>query len=267
MNSGSELTVKKPVSVWNKPLKANFKDLFKALGKGAINTATGNWTGVAGDVVDATVALGLENDPGQIAWLLIYRSINQAIADLVTDNKILMVKQPPDLDGFCDQLDWSLENLELTIDRKFFNHPQSFPLLTAIAHPLEQWLGGFVEELSQATAIAQRLPTYFVFALNNEWRKRSKDYECLKQVDTPFTKATEQEQAWQEYASWLQKQIEEPLLGVAAFGLQQVYVPLRAYYEREREKTDPISSYEWATREKSARVVVDLGTQLNRPPA
>ena len=47
--------------------------LFKALGKGVIDGAIGKWEGVAGDVVEASVAIGLATEPGQMAWLLIYR--------------------------------------------------------------------------------------------------------------------------------------------------------------------------------------------------
>jgi len=258
------LAIKKPVAVWNKPLKANFKDLFKALGKGVVNGVTGNWTGLAGDVLDAGVAVGLDNNPGQVAWLLIYRSLNRALANLITDNRVLLVRQPENLDAICDRLEESLTSLDLTIDKEFFQFPRQFPLLSQIIPPFEQWLREFVapEEPAQAQAIAERLPTYFVYALNDEWRRRAKDYECLKQIDTPFTKATEREQAWREYASWLQQQIEEPLLGVAAFGLRKVYVDLRAYYEQEiREASN--AEAEWSGKERQLkRVVVDLKAEI-----
>ena len=97
MNSGSGFSISEPVSVWNRPLKANFKDLFKALGKGVIDGAIGKWEGVAGDLVEASVAVGLAAEPGQTAWLLIYRSLDRAITRLLKDSKELLVKQPEDL--------------------------------------------------------------------------------------------------------------------------------------------------------------------------
>ena len=36
MGNSFGISMKKPVAVWNKPLKVNFKDLFKALSKAAI---------------------------------------------------------------------------------------------------------------------------------------------------------------------------------------------------------------------------------------
>ncbi len=44
-----QLKTKKPVSVLFKPLKADFKDLFKALAKGIGHTATGKWAELAAD--------------------------------------------------------------------------------------------------------------------------------------------------------------------------------------------------------------------------
>ena len=264
MHTGSGFSVSKPVSVWNRPLKANFKDLFKAMGKGVIDGAIGKWEGVAGDVVEASVAIGLETDPGQRAWLLIYRSLERAIAELLKDNRELLVKQPDDLSLLCEHLDWSLETTELVINQEFFRVPKQLPILNAFKAPLTQWLESFVSEKIQAQTISERLPTYFVFALHEEWRVRAKDYECLKtQLDTPFTKANEREQAWLRYRALLQRQIEEPMF-LEAFGLKQVYVPLCAYYTRKkpRQKEQELGYRTELERQAEERVVVDLNDVL-----
>lgn len=87
MNTGSRCSVDKPISAWNRPLKANFKDRFKALGKGVIDGAVGKWEGVAGALVEASVAVGLAADPGQMAWLLMARALDRAITRLSTTPK------------------------------------------------------------------------------------------------------------------------------------------------------------------------------------
>ena len=194
---------------------------------------TGQWGGLVKDLVDASVAVGLANEPEQSAWLLIYRALTQAIASLVEDSKDLLVKLPDDLAGISDRLDLSLENNEFALGPDFFQNPQTLPIIEAIQTPLIQWLQGFVSESIQAQAIASRLPTYFIFALDQEWRQRSQEYQILtEKIDTPFTKASDREQAWRLYSAWLQKQIDEPMF-LEAFGLQQVYVPLNAYYRRQ----------------------------------
>src|SRR5919106_4674959 len=81
-----KLTVKKPVSALFKPVKADFKDLFKALAKGVGHTATGKWVELGGDTVEALSALGLATEPGELAFLLIRRSLTMAVFKLVDDS-------------------------------------------------------------------------------------------------------------------------------------------------------------------------------------
>ena len=61
-----KLKVKKPVSALFKPVKADFKDLFKALAKGVGHTATGKWFDLGTDAVETLSALGLATDP--VSW-------------------------------------------------------------------------------------------------------------------------------------------------------------------------------------------------------
>ncbi|MEM7773839.1 MAG: hypothetical protein AAF327_25460, partial [Cyanobacteria bacterium P01_A01_bin.37] len=261
----SGLHVSKPIAVWNKPLRANFKDLFKALGKGGVDVVIGQWGGVAKDLVDVSVAVGVGNDPGQTAWLLIYRSLAQSMENLISDSNDLLVNNPEDIDALCDRLDQLLEATEFSIDTQFFENPRQLSILGTIQTLLAELLGEFVVNQSQAQAIAHRLPTYFVLALDREWRSRSQEYQILKEaLDTPFTKANQREQEWRLYSAWLQKQINEPMF-LEAFGLNQIYVPLIAYYRRKASSTS-IDDDEISTRSHSSgnheRVVIDLEKEL-----
>ena len=107
------------------------------------------------------------------------------------------------------------------------------------------------------------MPSYFVFALNSQWRARPEEYGSLRKAfDTPFTKATEREQAWAQYSAWLQKQIDEPMFD-EAFSLRQVYVPIRAYYEkREPDDAREGTMQGVLSREENDKVVVDLAKNL-----
>ena len=264
MPESPSLAVKKPVSVWNKPLKANFKDFFKSLGKAGVDAATGQWIGLGKDAVDALAAIGLEsNEPEELAWALIYNSLTKAVASILSDSQFLMQDLPADLDGLSDSLDLSLESNDLEISSGFFEHPEHLSIVNELQTPLSQWLQGFGIEPFQAEVLSNRLPGYFVFALNQEWRRRSQNYARIAaQVETPFTKASEREHGWRLYNSWLQKQIQEPML-FEAFGLEDIYVPLRAYYRRKHEgrgeeAEDFVAKTTHGDRAKFERVVVDL---------
>lgn len=253
----SGLKISQPIAVWNRSLDINFRDLFKALGKGFIDASIGQWGGLGKSMLDASAAVGLANSPEQIAWLLIYRSLSQAMANLAEDSKELMINQPNNLELLCTKLDLSLEEVDLVIDDRFFNQPYNFLLLDLIQAPLTQLLEPFLSTPYQAKAIASRLPSYFVFSLDKEWRERANEYTVLfEHISTPFTQASQREQEWRLYSAWLTKQIDEPMF-LEAFGLRQVYVPQLAYYQQRSNSTE--ASYQ---DEQVEKVVIDLEEDL-----
>ncbi|MEL6225191.1 MAG: hypothetical protein AAFR31_21395, partial [Cyanobacteria bacterium J06627_8] len=60
MSKSPNLVAKKPISVWNKLLKADFKSFFTSIDKAGIDAATGQWVDLGKDAVDALSAIGLE---------------------------------------------------------------------------------------------------------------------------------------------------------------------------------------------------------------
>jgi hypothetical protein len=52
---------------------------------------------------------------------------------------------------------------------------------------------------------------------------------ALKEIDNPFTAAGDRELAWAEYQGYLQRQVDRRMFD-EAFGLRQMYVPLRGYF-------------------------------------
>jgi uncharacterized protein YjbI with pentapeptide repeats len=257
------LNVTKPVWLLNKSIKFSFKEFFQSL--------------LQGEVLDALAAVSLGEDCGEVAWLLIQRSLLSAAHDLLKDNEAILYRDednpmvvlwrrglpPDDPDAITSRLDLSLEEGRIVVDENFFRRPRTLSVLEQFKTPFRQWLEMFGLNEAEATSIVNRLPSYFVHALNEQWRTRPDEYKCLKEAfDTPFTNAGVEEQAWQSYASLLEKQVDEPMF-VEAFSLRQVYVPLRAYFfERgaaEREaRFDPRA----VEASKAKRIVVDLQTEL-----
>ena len=240
-NDSSRIIAKQPVAFWNKPLKVNFVDLFKGVGKLAVDASFLNWNNVGLDVVESSAALGLNGTVEEAAWLLIYRGTAKALLDLASENLNLMTVQSPseyDLGELTELIDRSLESLELEISTDFFKLPKEIPLVKVIVEVFEKWLQQFGITEVQAQMIAGRFPAYFTFALNKEWRERAKDYTKIQDaLNTPFNPAIERERGWMIYWAWLQKQVDKPMFA-EAFGLNQVYVPLRSYYESEIQKKD-----------------------------
>jgi Pentapeptide repeats (8 copies) len=262
MNGESGLSIDQPVSIWKRPVNVNPRDLFKALGKAALDGALMKWDSLGGDLIEATAAMGLGTEPGQVAWLLIYRSIGQAMASVMDENKGLLVKQPPSIEALSNQISGQLEALDLVIDAKFFQAPKQFPLVMAMQPYFAQWLESFVGNPADARMMSMRLPTYFQEVVVKEWKKQPEKYACLAaEVDTPFTRATERERAWQRYRAWLQKQVEEPMF-LEAFGLKQVYVLPNAYYRRKSDDQQAARQADYGRERSVKRIVVPLAATL-----
>jgi uncharacterized protein YjbI with pentapeptide repeats len=254
--------ISKPVPVWKKSIEVDYKDFTKALGKGVADICFGKWDSLAGDGVDAVAALGLLAKSDEIGWWLVYRSLLRAMKKLVDERTELPLERfkPKELKV---ALDLALENSSLSIDSEFFTHPERALVVKQIQPAFIEWLTASGVVAVNARSISQRLPIYFAEALHIEWGERPQDYAVLKEkLDTPFTQSNERAQAWSRYAIWLQKQVEEPLF-LEAFSLKQVFVPLRAYYDRKRPDEMLSSSEErFAGNRKIARVVVDLESEL-----
>lgn len=228
-------TAAKPKSIWTKPLQADFQGLFKSLSKGVIHFTTGAWDKLAAETVDAISALGFEQDPRGLAWVLVQRSMTQAVFDLIGESSDLL----RDVDEtqtvrMAAALDRELAAQEIPLDKNFFNRPADLSLVPAMRKALEAWLTGCGLSDRDSAAIGARLPSYFVFALNDEWRKPGNTYEpILPEIETPFMIAGERAERWSCYAAWLDRQVNQRMFD-ESFGLQQVYVPLNAYFEKKQ---------------------------------
>lgn len=231
------MSVTKPVSVWNKPLKANFKDLFINLSKSTIHGFTGQWSDLPSDFIDVFSTLGLKTKPEELAYILVRNSLAQAIWELVSENANELYKNKDKAYKIlCDSLDLSLENKNLTINRSFFEHPGQLTLLEEIKIPFVQWLNRNGFSVPSAMALADRLRSYFIYSLNKEWGANYHKYTVIKEnIVTPFTSAGEKELAWEKYNAWLQKQVDEMIFG-EKFSIRQIYVDLRAYYIKKSKR-------------------------------
>jgi hypothetical protein len=146
-----KLKVKKPVSNLFKPVKADFKNLFKALAKGVGHTATGNWLELGGDAVETLSALGLTTEPGELAFLLIRRSLTMAAFELVGDSASqLSDKTAAEADTLVDSLDLSIAAKYVNVDRKFLDRPGELPVIDSFKTLLSDWLKGLGIEESAA---------------------------------------------------------------------------------------------------------------------
>ena len=238
MANESGIKIENRRSPLQKELKVDIKSLLVALGKGAVNVGFLQWDDLAENGVELLESLGLETKPEEISGLLLVRSLMQAVKNLVKEYEASLIAKPENYKYFSEQLTSAIATQELILNSDFFEHPEQLPLVSETQTALAQWLEEFVDREIDAERISASFPAYFVEALNEEWLTHNQEYAVIQErLDTPFTQANKRQQQWLRYRAWLQKQIEEPMFA-EAFGLKQVYVPLRAYYEEKIERSE-----------------------------
>ena len=257
------VNISKPVSVWNRKIKAEPRKLLLGIGKMLVEGAMLDLSDFGGAALDTLDALGLRKKPDDLAWLLIYRALSAALADLVKNYADLFRNRPDEeqLKALSARFEEQMGQAEVTITPDFFDRPSDLPLLKDLHEPVAAWLQGLGAQQREAEQIACRLTDYFVFALDETQRKAPQHYaELVNYFERPFFKATEEVRSWQLYGQHLQRQVSDRMFA-EAFGVKEVYVPLRAYYE-EKEQEDERGQELEAHRGKKKRIVVDLESEF-----
>jgi uncharacterized protein YjbI with pentapeptide repeats len=253
-----QLPLNKPVAVLDKPVRVDGRGIFRSLTKAVSHVASGKPFELIADAGEAASSLGLGKGPGDAAWELIRKSLIRALVDLSLEHRQFLRENEESLaESFGEHADLILDAEYVSIDQQFFRRPGDLPVLRKVEVLYRQLLvkQGFHEQI--ATNITNRIRSYFVFALIDEWRRNTQLYQSiLTYLSTPFADAGEQEEAWIHYYAILEKQINEPLMG-DIFTLEQIYVPLSACYEGSILPADfgfPLDDTEYSRR----KIIVDV---------
>lgn len=253
------VNISKPVSVWNRKIKAEPRKLLLGIGKMLVEGAMLDLSDAASAALDTLDAAGLSKKPEELAWQLISRALFTALCDLVKEYHDLFCNRPnqAELDDISALFEEKMGRAEVTVNPEFFDRPGELPLLKELHAPLIDWLQGLGASKADAAQIACRLTDYFVFALHKTWRKTSQEYAELKNYfDSPFFKATEEVRSRQLYVQHLQRQVSDRMFA-EAFGVDKVYVPLRAYYEEKEQDKDNDRGVD-LHRDQTKKIVIDL---------
>lgn len=262
MNNESGIPIGKPISILKKSISVDFGELSKAIGKAGVNLLLGRLDDIAGDGVDALSALGLSTGTEEIAWLLVYRSLFQAMRNLA-EERTKVANEVFDYEKLATNISEVLESEKLSIDTSFFSHPESSDIIRISKPAFTRWMGDCGVRAADSLPISERMPIYFAQALHEEWGRNSKTYGVLKEtIDTPFTQANIRAQGWLRYLTSLRHQVSEPML-LESFSLKQVYIPLRGYYDKKkRSSSGSESEAHTRTSKDSTKFVVDLEAEL-----
>jgi hypothetical protein len=128
MTKDSGIRVEQHRSVLQKEVKLDLRSLLGALGKAAVNGAFLQWDDLAENGVEVLESLGLESTPGEIAGLLIVRSLIQGMQNLTQEYAASLREKSDNLQNLYTQLNNSIATQELIINSDFFAHPEQLSL-------------------------------------------------------------------------------------------------------------------------------------------
>ena len=253
-----EIVMDRGISVKNADLKfkiSDWKGFFKGLVGTTINLALMDIPGIAQSLLDVAESTELSNDE---------RRTFQLLTNTMVQAVILLLGESGYREFETFEFDNELESLfteqEFCIDIDFFNNPKEHKVVEEIQKILRAWLPLVGASAADVTTIVNRFPEYFVYALNDEWRTNQNRYESLKSYFyTPFMDAEGMELDWRRYRAWLNKNVNEGMLG-EKFGLADIYVSLCAYYEEKPNKKDSVT--ERVNDEETQKIVVDLEPEI-----
>lgn len=243
-------------------MTVDFKGLFKGLTKSVLDATSGKWGEVAVDAQETLSAVGLATEPAELAFLLIHRSLEKALSDLTSESaNVLQPETGGNPDAALEALDLSTDEEPIFVDRKFRDRPSDLPLVKRTQALFGDWLLRNGVDEPAARVIADRLPSYFVYAIAEETRRNAKSYRPLFDVlDGPFAFAGERELAWTAYSALLERRIDEGIFD-EPFGLRQMYIPLNAFYLEDLPAGGP-SKEKGSEKRRRRRVVVSLREEL-----
>lgn len=232
-----DFNVEQPIAWWAREFSFDSKEFFTALGKTVVNVAMQDSNGAMENALDMLKSTGLDGKTApMLAWSLINTALHKSIYNVVTECETLFDSEQlteTEIAELSEILFRTMSDKQIGISADFLSNPKKLSLLKEIETPLTDWLQGLGASEAEASSVYFRLKDTFPVSLHSEWRSDPSAYApIVEAVASPFLNATKIEREWEMYKAWLQEQANQPVFS-EAFGLKQVYVPLRGYYEKK----------------------------------
>ncbi len=256
-----------PKSVFKRDVDvSDWYGLFTELVGAGLNAALGNLPGMTDKLTEAAARAKLDLDVGERAWLLVRHAMGHAVLQLLAECRVDSVDAPAKL--LAEQsARWCEE--QYALPDHFWERPADAELVRDFVEPFAMMLECWGLSSARATSMAGRLPAAFVHGLRLAWSCKPEPYRAVFDwfSTTPgadlSSAAAKRAEDWRRYNAWLDAQVNQSLLG-EPFSLRQIYVPLRAWWERDDAPADEHRHRDGDATRTTTRVVVNLKRELDR---
>lgn len=237
----------KKAKLSNKRIKADFQKIFVALSKSAVMLFAGNPVGTIKELVGALGGFKFATDSSDLAYELILTALTNSAQSLAEENRLNFTTEltdPEQLEGhkeyeqFRDGITKIVEDEEIVLEYEMLKNPRTIPLLPEFQQFFKDYLILFGIPEMEAELVKNRLPSYFIFELNDEWRNNYSKYEPLiEKLDAPTSEAARKERQWEAYYTYLEREAQTPVFN-ESFSLNDIFIPLRAYHNKKEKNED-----------------------------
>lgn len=90
MEDVGAVKIKRPIALRNKSFNVDGKGFLQGIFKTGLSFLTRDYQATGEGMMETASSLGLAKEPGVVAWLLLARSLESAVIDLLKDNQELM---------------------------------------------------------------------------------------------------------------------------------------------------------------------------------
>lgn len=257
-----------PVSENGWTAKIDWQKLFIAVTKTVVDASFGSLSGAVKSSVDIVGAFGKAAAKDLTAeeqgWLFIQRAMATALVWTIRSNR----KYLGAIEGseeFTPELDRLLKADSVEVTHAFFDHPADSDLFASLNRRLQTWMAFIKVPETERERLSRCLGEELALALDLEERSRRGDYDKLGAffMATMANEAARRARNWRRYRARLVEDVRKPLFNLDiddlnAVGLQDVYIPLRAYWERAKDAKEGGARTGAMRAEPKARVVVWL---------
>ncbi len=230
-------------------LKLDARKLAKALAKGIVFRGFGAYDKAIAEGLEALDAIGVRAGKPptveQQAWLWVHRATFTALAWTIRSSPTLtdrLGNDEKELEAFVTGAQ-SVEPVPITLD--FLDRPANSPFFARIQAGMAGWFKVIGANDADQAAVSRRLAQEFAIQLDLEMRNRRADYANLETYfqATVAGAAAIRARKWRRYSASLVAAIRKPLLNLSsgdpgAVCLEEIFVPLRAWYAAERDKRE-----------------------------
>ena len=261
-----EKSIDDELPFWKRPIRLDANGFFSHLCEAAFCRKNPGWQRISDP------ATGSAKRPGVEALIehLLLRAMSRAFFDLLRDYFRLFNEDIPEENrenaNFRGKASEArIEQTPIILRKDFLDYPEQLDVVPLFQQSLLEWLACFPRDRVCVSAVSERLPSYFAFALDGEIQGAAKRYEpILSQIWDSREDDWRQERVWKSYYRWFNRELNTPLFGEAGFGVAQAFVWPRAWFEQSLERQDTEGPHDVPVGPRCQRSVVDLADSLDR---